>query len=286
MDEGRGAVQGHVDRWCPDLLERPDATGVGRVRGLRAPGELPGSSALERRLRRDGVRRRSHLDEALADRHPADGANRCHGSVARQRCGAFLDRAELDRRQRDQRLPDHAVHRRHCADARRHRVSGHEPHGDRTDERDRLHLPGRGDQRRRNGPRFHCVSCDHSGARDRAGCSDCRHGRAERRLRDRGLDSTRLGRRKVDHELHDHSVHRLDRADTDHGGRRWRDRAHGDRAHERHCLYVQSRCDERRGHRPSVGRVQRCHTEAGSHPVHERRLLGPARPRAPARARS
>ena len=107
-------------------------------------------AALERRRRHDRLRRRAHFDEASAGRDASRRANRRRGLTARQRRGPELDGADFERRKRHQRLSDHAVHRRQRADADDHRLSGHELHGHRSDERDDVHVPRRGDQRRRH----------------------------------------------------------------------------------------------------------------------------------------
>ena len=86
---------------------------------------------------------------------------------------AELDRAGVRRRQPDHELPDHAVHRRERPDADQHRNGCHELHGQQPDERDCVHLHGRGDERGRDRVAF--------GGDAAADAGDRLHGTALRR---------------------------------------------------------------------------------------------------------
>ena len=105
-------------------------------------------------------------------------ADRRHGLAPRPWRGTELDGSDLQRRERDQRLPDHAVHRLERANPDDHRLPGHELHGHGPEQRDRVHVQSRGDQRRRDGLGLLGLSGDHTG---RGGCS----GRTDRRDRRR-----------------------------------------------------------------------------------------------------
>ncbi len=95
---------------------------------------------------------------------PGDGVGRAH-----------LDRAVLGRRQPDHELPDHPVHRLDGADADHHRQHEHEPHGHRPHQRHRLHVPGRGHQRRRHRDGLDRIRGGHAhSGPDRAGRADRR----------------------------------------------------------------------------------------------------------------
>ena len=81
-----------------------------------------------------------------------------------------MDGARVRRRQRDQRLPDHAVHRRDAPDRDRDRLERDDAQHHRTDQRHRVHVQGRRDQRHRDKRRLDSVWRGHAHCRrDRAG---------------------------------------------------------------------------------------------------------------------
>ena len=59
-------------------------------------------------------------------------------------------------------------------------------------------------------------------------------------------------RRQLDHRLHGHAVHRLDRPDAGHGQRRLSDLNHRHRADQRHRLHVHGQGHQHRRHRPGI----------------------------------
>ena len=136
---------------------------------------------------------------------------------------------DFERRKRHQRVSDYAVHRRQRADADDHRLSGHELHGDGTDERDDVHVPRRGDQRHRHRRRLGGFGRNHAGCGNGAGRTDGHHRRARRLHGDRRLDAAGQRRRRSAHGLPHHPVHRLERTDPDHGERRDDDELRRDR---------------------------------------------------------
>ena len=92
----------------------------------------------------------------------------------------------------------------------------------------------------------------HADRADRARGADRRHALAGARLGAGVAGPRRRQRRQRDHQLHGHPVHRVDRADTDHGDRHpTGDQRHRHRADQRHRLHLHRDRHERGRHRPA-----------------------------------
>ena len=159
-------------------------------------------------------------------------------------------------------------------DADDHRLSGHELHGHGSDERDDVHVPRRGDQRRRNRRRLGGFRCDHAGCGDGAGRTDrasppCPTTRIVTvgwtpPANDGGAPLT--GYRIT-------PLHRLERTDAGHRQRRDDDELRRDRSDERDDVHLPRRGDQRRRDRPGLGCIAGGDAEAGTRAIHEPRLL-------------
>ena len=175
LDQGRGPVHGDRHRRRADPAERADPDRLGRERRLHAERELPEAPALERRDRQRRLRRRRRGDPRKRRRDRARRADRRRRNRRQRLGGALVDGAGLRRRESDHRLPRHAVHRRHRADADPDRLGREHLHGHGSHERHRVHVHRRRDQRHRDRTRLGRLRRDHARRHgDGARCADRR----------------------------------------------------------------------------------------------------------------
>ena len=253
----------------------------GAQRALLVHGQRPehggGQRAAARRAEQHERERalRLHRHEHIPDRQlqcgqllgrrdvPGDAAR---PGDRRQRHRRLRQRhRQLDRRRRRDVIRGHAVHRHNRADvdARQWRLDDVDD-DQQPDPGHRLHLQGAGRERQRHGPGLGRVELRDAARRRRAG-------RADRRLSDAGdragpgqLDRA-VRQRQPDHLLHDHPVHRDDRADSDAGQQRVGHLGHRDRSDHGHRIHVHGVGHQCGGHRVGLGRV-RSRDARGHHP--------------------
>ena len=112
----------------------------------------------DRRRARLGSLQCGHADHG----QPARRADRGHSYGEELRRSAHLDARRRATAVPDHELPNHALHRRCCADGDDDRVERDIGERERPHQRDHLHLHGRRDQRRRRRARFGAIERDHA----------------------------------------------------------------------------------------------------------------------------